>query len=291
MVPNVAQQQAAIHRFQLRVQVLEEHLHTGFPRIGLLVAVQAVVVGLDHLHIVSHQLLVAVGFLLNLVAVGLIVVEPLALRLVHRQLGIPAANAVLVAFLVAVLLGAVELLGVFLLRVRGGAPAHEREQVARPHQVVLELVHQVVFHLHFQWKTEVLAVEEPEHVAQATDIQIRVLLAAVGRTDESTAAHIVGVVGLHAAAVVHLARQVAVVEAHLAQTEHRVVAMVVRTAQRTELVVAHPDAIDQHLVLGRVHDVPHRALADSEGCAVFIGEVATVEDLSRAAIQHIDAGG
>ena len=179
----------------------------------------------------------------------------------------------------------------FLLRVRGGAPAHEREQVARPHQIVLELVHQVVLHLHLQRQAEAAPIKEAEHIAQAAYIQIRVFLAAVGRADEGTAAHVVCVVGLHAVAVVHFARQVAVVETHLAQAEHRVVAVVVRTAQRAELVVAHPDAVDQHLVLGRVHNVPHRALADGEGCAILIGEVAAVEDLSRAAIHHIDAGG
>ena len=166
--------------------------------------------------VVCHQFLEAEVFL---VLPGVVAgIAHLACLGSPLPLAVESADARVVAVYHALLLGSVEVLGLLLLGVQGGAVAHVGEHRALLQERVLVLRHQVVLHLDARRDAPAVLGYQAEHLTEALPHQLRVLGAAVARTEHALAHAVVGVVGFHPElGVAQLSGQIHVVHGDLTQ--------------------------------------------------------------------------
>ena len=215
VLPDEPVKNGLVPRCKVRVLMGAKHIPSAHARIALLVWVRLRVEGPDGAYIIGYQFFIAVG--LHLVGVVLFVIHLLFLRAVGFQLGPPATDTYLRAFLHAVLLFAVLVLGTFFTRVPGVTPADQGENGTGLHQAVGKVTYQVVFHFQLGRDIHAVPVQGLEHVSHAVQKQLGSLVPVVGISYHSAAHHIIGIIGFHTVAILHRARQVAVIKAHLAQ--------------------------------------------------------------------------
>ena len=217
MLADIPRHLALLQRLKCRVDVRHKHVPTSHAGVLLLVRVQTVV-ELPHVTaVVGYQLLPRV-VLFVLVGVVLLVKHLLGLCTVVAVLGVEPADAKVVLVLDAPLLSAVHRLGIFLLGVLRGAEPYEGKHHTGFQKAVLPLAHQVVLNLYLSRAAPAVPVQQAEHVAEAVNYQVHILVPVVGHADNALARHVIGVVGFRSCLrVFQLARKVAVVEAHLTQ--------------------------------------------------------------------------
>ena len=115
-----------VEGLQGRVDIGDKHVPPGHPLVFFLIGVQGVVVFVDVAQIIGNQFVPCVIFLLDIGVVQFIKHLD-ALGSVLSALGVEPADTDMVAVLYAPLFRAVELLGVFLLRIHRGAEPYEGE--------------------------------------------------------------------------------------------------------------------------------------------------------------------
>ena len=203
-------------RPQVRVDALHQHVPSGHALESLLVGMQGVVPLVVVSAVVCHQFLEAEVFL---VLPGVVAgIAHLACLGSPLPLAVESADARVVAVYHALLLGTVEVLGLLLLGVQGGAVAHVGEHRALLQERVLVLRHQVVLHLDARRDAPAVLGYQSEHLTEALPYQLRVLVAAVARTEHALAHAVIGVVGFHPElGVAQLSGQIHVVHGDLTQ--------------------------------------------------------------------------
>ncbi len=255
-----------------------KHIPTAHARIALLVGVRLCVEGLNGAYIIGYQFFITIG--LHLVGVVLFVIHLFFLRAVGLQLGIPSADTYLRAFLHTVFLFAVLVLGTFFTRVPGVTPADQGEDGTGLHQSVGKVAYQVVFHFQLGGDIHSVPVQGLEHAAHAVQKQLGGLVSVVGISHHSTAHHIVGIIGFHSVAILHWARQVAVVKRNLTQGIFTDAAQMIRTVGIVEIPLAHVQLTAKGLVLGVVQVVGYCGRAQYQRISILVGKVCRIQHLA-----------
>ena len=267
-----------VPRRKVRVLVGAKHIPSAHARIAFLVGVRLHVEGLDGAYIIGYQFFIAVS--LHLVGVVLFVIHLLFLRAIGFQLGIPSSDTYLSAFLHTILLFAVLMLGTFFTRVPGVTPADQGENGTGLHQAVGKVTYQVVFHFQFGGDIHAVPVQGLEHVSHAVQKQLGSLVPVVGISYHSTAHYIVGIIGFHTVAILHWARQVAVVKRNLTQGIFTDAAQMIRAVSIVEVPLAHVQLAAKGLVLGIVQVVGYRGRTQYQRISILVGKVCRVQHLA-----------
>ena len=188
----------------------------------------------------------------------------------------------MVAVYHAALLRAVHRLGILLLGVLWGAIAHMGEHRALLQQRIFIFRHQVVLHLDAGRNAPAMLGNESKHIPEALPHELRVLVAAVARTDHTLAHAVIGVISLYSQfGVLQLSGQIHVVHGNLAQRELTCVAVHVRHTLVHEARVAQLALIPYQAVGRLVEDIADGGVGERDRLAVLVGEVVGVEEFAR----------